>query len=454
MSVASGNASAVTSLLAAIADPAVALDGAGCVQALNAAARERLGLSEDAIGQPVAELLGARLASGRRIALADDAGALTVWSLDDHGLGPDDIALEKLSIIERISGPVSHEIKNAIGPQRGFADLALGDPALPEDLRQLGLNAMQAGDEATALTVAMFEFSRDESVVVSSLAEIARGILALLKAPALSMERRVAIPDGLPEVAADASTLRQVLLAVVLNALEAQGTRWVRGADGVPGRLLISARHIDDARGNRVRIAVQDKAATMPVAERATLFRGSGIGRASRDLMVARALVQRAGGRISHEWTVDGNRIVVELPLAGAPALPELDPEAQPEPEPPPLVLVCDPMPLIRTLLVRFLGRLRVRAVEARDGQEALQILGREPVSMVIADLGLDAGGSDLYDSLVVARPDLATRFVLITADPGGSAEMAFVARTGVPALGKPFDNARLGELVREMLGL
>lgn len=441
------------SLAAAFADPAVLVDGRGVVVACNAAAEARFGLPVGAAaGLPIEALVGERVGTARRLALAEPGlGTLLVWQLDPDGLGPDDVALEKLAIIERISGPVSHEIKNAILPQQGFADLALGEPVLPPDLRELAANAFKAGALATELITAVFEFSRAESAACS-LDRIVGGILALLKAPMLNMEHRAAVSDALPPIAADPSTVRHVLLAVVLNALEAQGTRWVRHELGVTGRLLISARHVDDARGNRVRVAIEDGAPTVPVDERAHLFSGEGAGRASRDLAVARALLQRVGGRISHEPVANGNRFVVDLPIVGAAPLVGVERGIAHQPALAPLVLVCDADPSIRALLVRFLARVGARAIEARDTDEALQLLAREPVVMVVADLGLDARGAALYDSAAVLRPDLASRFVLITADPAGSAATVFASRTGVPVLPKPFDHPRLEQVLGDTL--
>lgn len=436
------------SLAAAFADPAVLVDGGGLVAAWNAAAAARFGIPADTVaGTALEALVGDAACTARRLALADAGGGqLLVWPRAGEELGADDIALEKLAIIERISSPVSHEIKGAIGPQSGFAELALGEPDLPDYLRELGTNAVLSGAMATSLTTAMFEFSRARSMLPVNLADIARGTLALLKAPALNMESQVTIPDTLPPVQADGSTVRHALLAVVVNALEAQGSPWVPNGSGPPGRLRISARQVDDADGRWVRIAVEDGAPKVPEAERGRLFSGHGAGRASADLAVARALVERAGGRISYEPVLGGNRIAIELPAVGS--------VPRPNPELPPLVLVCDPEPLIRTLLVRFLTRVGARAVEARDADEAMQLLAREPVELVVADLGLDAHGAGLYDGAVAARPDLASRFVLVTADPAGSAATLFASRTGVPVLPKPFDNVRLEQVVRARLGL
>jgi signal transduction histidine kinase len=455
MSADPGEASAAA-LLAAIADPAVILDEAGLAMAWNPAAQAMLGLPEDAAGGPPQALAEARVRSARRVALADPTdGALLVWLLDENGLGPDEIALEKLDAIGRIAGGVRHDLMNPLSAVMGFADLQATDPRMPADLRESAKDVVEAAQRIQLMVHTMLEFSRMVAPNPAPLAlgPLVRDLMALLAHPTTDMQPRVVVPDGLPEVQADRGQIWQALLAVLVNALEAQGTLWTRGARPVTGRLTVSGRAIDDTRGNRVRIAIEDGGPVVPVGERPALFSGAGVGRAGRDLAVARALVARARGRVSYEPVPGGNRIVVELPVAGTRLPQEREPEESPElAPPPPLVLICDPQPLIRTLLVRFTTRLGAQALETRDGQEAMAILAQQPVALVIADLGVDGGGGELYDQAIALRPELATRFVLLSGDPGNAKLAEFARRTGVMVMPKPFDNARLEQLVREAI--
>jgi signal transduction histidine kinase/CheY-like chemotaxis protein len=446
MSAAQAESAAVT-LLDAIVDPAVIVDKADLVMAWNAAAQSWLGLPEEVSGRPVEALAGARTHGAWRLALADPAGgALLVWHVDENGLGPDDVALEKLDIIGRIAGGVYHDLMNPLGALMGFADMQAADPGVAEDLREAARTLVGAAQRIQRMTRNVLGFARSHPPDPKPLAvgSLVRDLVALLGHATTNMQVRVAVPDGLPEVEADRSQLQQAILALVVNALEAQGTSWASGAGPAPGRLLVSGRTIEDAGGNRVRLAIEDGGLVVPLDERGALFSGGGVGRAGRDLAVARALVAQAGGRVSYEPVAAGNRIVVELPVAGTKA-----PEAEAGP---PLVLVCDALPLIRTLLVRFTTRLGVKAIEARDGREAMAILARQPVALVIADLGVEDGGDDFYDQAVALRPELATRFVLLSADPGNAKLVEFTRRTGVQVIPKPFDNVRLDQLVRDAI--
>jgi CheY-like chemotaxis protein len=228
---------------------------------------------------------------------------------------------------------------------------------------------------------------------------------------------------------------------------------------------------------------------------------------ANRDLAVAAALLAQAGGRLSYEALADGNRIVLELPLAGDPPLPgrpvpatpsaagrpgsgddrsrpgETASEAQvPGPEapalhppsttaespasPPPVtsratrqgasltVLVCDDERSIRALLARVITRGGHQAREASGGGEALAILEAEPVDLVMADQRMaDMTGVDLYRAAVARRPELATRFVLMSGDAGTPELMEFASATGLQVIEKPFDLSVVTATLRRLAG-
>lgn len=441
MSIAPGAAGAL-SLLAAVADPAVIVDPAGCVVAWNPAALAVLELPDDAAGRLLDEMAGTRAQGARRVALTEPpGGTLLVWAPGDRRPGPEDIALQKLDAIARIAGGVRHDVMSPLGAVMGFADLQAEDPRMPADLRESAKDVHEAGQRVRRMVQAMLEFSRDVPPKPAPLAlgPLVRDLMTLLGHPTIDMQCRIAVPDGLPEVEADRGQIRQALLAVLINALEAQGTSWVSGARSVPGRLAVSGYLIDDPRGDRVRLMIEDGGPVVPPDERPILFDGTGTGRAGRDLAVARELVERAGGCVSYEEVAGGNGIAVELPVAQEAGRPQ--------------VLVCGAEPLIRTLLVRVAARHGVECLEARNVREALATLSDRPVSMVIADLAFEAGAADLYRQSVSLRPELATRFVFVSGDPGSLQMAEFTRRTGVPVMPKPFDQGRLDKFIRDAVG-
>lgn len=104
-----------------------------------------------------------------------------------------------------------------------------------------------------------------------------------------------------------------------------------------PSPITLSAR----LRPGGVEILVEDSGAAIPPDEVATMFdRG---GRGLLGLSVVKELVNSAGGSVRYERHTPINRIVVRLPIAGAPrAVPEPD---QTDQSAPPHLSVADPAP-------------------------------------------------------------------------------------------------------------
>ncbi len=461
----SGTGSA-QALVAALADAAVVVDGDGVVTAWNLAAQERLRLSADARGRPLDDLLDGdaradrRISRAGRVALADGSGsAILVWRLDEDVLGPDELALQKGDALGRVAGGVLHDVRGKFTAILGAAALLAGDPAVPPDLRDI---SSQLGDEsatALALVDSALVFARrwSPSSELTSVGSLVRDLMHLVGHATINMNPTASVPESLPQIEVDRALLRQALLALLINAVEAQGAQWGPGATQVPGRLVVSGRELKDDGGHRIRLTIEDGGPTVPEAARATLFTGAESPRGGRDLSVAAVLLARAGARLGYEPLPNGNRLVVELPAAGTvlPVQPPTSQAARQAPEPPDgAVLVCDADPLVRGLLVRMMERAGLLALEAGDDREAAEVLASRPVAAVIASRRMPhATGMELYERLVAGRPDLAARFILTTEDIRAADVASFAKRTGVPVVGMPFDHARLMALVLERMG-
>jgi two-component system cell cycle sensor histidine kinase/response regulator CckA len=492
-----GSAHPLPELLAALADAAVLVDAEGLVMAWNDAAAARLGLSPINRGQPVVEV-AARAAEphgGRApatgdphpIGLADGAGAvLLVWPADARtpeddergpgAPGPDDVALQKGDALGRVAGGVLHDVSGKFTALLGYAALVAGDPDVPGDLREFSSELEAEAGAALDLIRATLQFARhwQPQAELVSLGPLVADEVGLLGHATINMERRVNVPASLPQVEADPALLRQAVLSLLINAVEALGGEWGRGAERADGRLIVSGREVLDGRGHRVQLAVEDGGPPLTASAGARLFtapaaagtRADGpdgdpdatAARAGRDLWVAAALFRRVGGRLFHEPLPDGNRLVVELPVAGTalsdpPRQGDAVADAGPSSPTGAQVLVCDDEQLIRGLMVRMLERHGLGALEARDGREAAAILASRRVEAVIATHRMpDMSGPELFELAVGHQPALAGRFILTTGDAGDADVAAFAARTGVPVVLKPFDNARLIALVRGVI--
>jgi nitrogen fixation/metabolism regulation signal transduction histidine kinase len=123
----------------------------------------------------------------------------------------------------------------------------------------------------------------------------------------------------LPPVRADAEQIRQVIINLVDNALEALGGPGAASrVDGDPPTIRVTTTY--DQRNGVVRLVVADNGPGVPAADREKLFmpyystkgRGSGLGLA----IVRRILVEHGGGIEADDAEPSGTRFTVELPAA------------------------------------------------------------------------------------------------------------------------------------------
>lgn len=242
---------------------------------------------------------------------------------------------------------------------------------------------------------------------------------------------RVAMQPGLPPVRGDSTTLRQVLVNLVLNARDA--TAKVKASIGLELQMAeLSAQdcarqQIDLAPGRYLRLSVTDNGSGMDAEVRRHLFEpffttkesGHGLGLAA---VLGIVRIHR-GAVVVESAPGEGTRFDVYLPPAlqdaeaeavakkPAPAaarppaeLPKPQPEPAPLPPPPkverrkpapveggriPCILVVDDEPLIRTAACQMLERFGFRALRAADGQQALEMLAahRGAIDGMLLDL-------------------------------------------------------------------
>lgn len=105
----------------------------------------------------------------------------------------------------------------------------------------------------------------------------------------------------------------------------------------------------------------------------------------------------------------------------------------------------------IRSSLQRYLARRRYRVVTASTGEDALAVLQREPVGVVLLDVNLPgASGLDIVSRMVELRP--ATAVLMLTAVNDASAAALCLRRGALDYLLKPLDLDRLGHAVAEAM--
>ncbi len=232
---------------------------------------------------------------------------------------------DRLATIGQLAAGVAHELNEPLGNVLGFAQLAKKGGAdgasLASDLDKIVAAAMHAREIVRKLML----FARQtpptktkvnlNTVIIEGLylveARCAKGGVELVR----HLE-----PD-LPDIVADPSQLHQVLVNLVVNAVQAM-------PDG--GTLTIWTGHSD----GYVALVVEDTGCGMTEAARSQVFipffttkdvnEGTGLG-----LSVVHGIVSAHGGTITVASELGrGTRFEILLPLAGLATFKEADPDA------------------------------------------------------------------------------------------------------------------------------
>jgi signal transduction histidine kinase len=219
---------------------------------------------------------------------------------------------EHLRALGELAAGMAHEIRNPLGGIRGAAEVLVKPETKPEARAEFG---KLLEDEVTRLdrVVGNFlDFARPPAAEFARVrpAEVVDAVFLLLSTAARS--HGVGTENSVPrdvEVRADPAFLRQILLNLCLNAVQAQESRG--------GLVRVSS----SAEGDRVFVDVEDKGPGVAADLRGRLFDpyvtgrdgGSGLG-----LPVAARLAETMSGRVELVRTGDeGSVFRVTLPTAG-----------------------------------------------------------------------------------------------------------------------------------------
>ncbi len=231
--------------------------------------------------------------------------------------------------IEGVAARLAHEVKNPLAAIKGLSAHMAQSATDTRSAERLAIVAKEA-DRLQSIVDGFLGFSRgldDLKVAPTKPYEIGRELVLLLETRAAEAGVSVeVVGDESVEVQADGRKLRQAMLNLVLNAMQASGPEGkvtIAVARAKPCAHAEATASPDDPRPVGVRIKVIDHGAgmTSQVLERirrpyfTTREGGSGLG-----IAVARAVVEQHGGRLLFESEAGrGTTATIELCLGGPP---------------------------------------------------------------------------------------------------------------------------------------
>lgn len=221
---------------------------------------------------------------------------------------------ERMAELGRMAAGVVHELNTPLSVIVSATQMILREDELPDFVRELVERVNLEANRLSDLTKGVLSFSRSEGAGrrEADANQVLRDVMTFLRYEA--QKRSVTVIEDLdfrlPTIAADANRVKQVLINLIMNALQAM--------DG-GGRLFLRSAVTDDS---RVAIEVGDTGPGIPPDALARIFapffttknpgEGTGLG-----LFVTRRIMEEVGGTIAVESTVgEGTSFTLTFPVA------------------------------------------------------------------------------------------------------------------------------------------
>ncbi|RFB82253.1 hybrid sensor histidine kinase/response regulator [Rhizobium leguminosarum bv. trifolii] len=361
---------------------------------------------------------------------------------------------QKMEAIGQLTGGIAHDFNNLLMAVLGSLEIL--KKRMPQDLSLTSLvdNAMQGAQRGAALTQRMLAFSRRQELHMEPIdvSGLVRGMMDMLSRSLGPLTRiETSYPVRLPTIVTDPNQLEMAILNLVVNA-----------RDAMPSGGRIALRASEETvpsgkgplpHGRYVRIAVIDEGEGMDAKtmEQAVtpFFTTKGVGKGTGlGLSMVQGLASQSGGRLMLKSRVgEGTTAELWFPVVHAEQVTEVaaEPPQRAANAPRRLRIVAvddDGLVLMNTTLM--LEDLGHTVFEAMAGSEALEILRRQPVDLVICDHAMPRmTGAELAEAIRGEWPEMP--IILAT----GYAELPEgTGMANLPRLGKPFSQAQLADAI------
>jgi PAS domain S-box-containing protein len=363
---------------------------------------------------------------------------------------------QKMEAIGQLTGGIAHDFNNLLMAVLGSLEIVRKRLPYDASITPLIDNAIQGAQRGAALTQRMLAFSRRQELHLEqvNVIELLHGMIELLRR---SLGRTILVDMDLPDhpllILSDPNQLETAIINLAVNA---------RDAMSGGGRIAITAKEAviaDDGSeplpsGQYACLSVSDggegmdpdtlSRATTPFFTTKGTGKGTGLG-----LSMVLGLAEQSGGKLILK-SRKGEGTTAELWF---PLIEDVQPakvREQPivirtgeEQMHPLTILAVDDDGLVlmnTTLMLQDLGH---RVLEASSGTEALSILRRERVDLIISDHVMPRmTGSELADAIRSEWPDLPV--ILAT----GYAELPPDGHATLPRLAKPFSQNQLADVI------
>lgn len=371
----------------------------------------------------------------------------------------------KMDALGKLTGGIAHDFNNVLGVILGYSELLIKE--LADQPKSLGY-AQQintAGERARNLTSKLLTFSRKKTsestrTDINTIVESERSMLE--KTLTARIELELDLEENLWPVYIDKNQIQDAILNICINAMHAMPNG---------GKIIISSHnlslgdkeglHIDLEPGDYVQLSITDNGSGMDQETRAKIFDpffttkgdlGTGLG-----MSQVYGFMQQSGGAINvYSEVGHGTRISMYFPRYQNE---EQDDEKSAKSDTDNFldsrgdetILVVDDEKSLLELSCNILTRHGYNTLCASNAEQALDILEKQPVNLMVTDVimpGMD--GYQLAERVAEAYPE--TRIQIISGFSDDRSNAAQDPALLKHQLQKPFHASELLKRIREIL--
>lgn len=364
------------------------------------------------------------------------------------------IRSEKFAAIGELITGMTHELNNKLTPILGYIQI---------------FKTMDLGKDGARYAEVMEDSAMKAKRIVESLLKYSRPVppkqdyidvnetlrktihLVEPKIRTLGLRLELSLAKTLPRTIADDAQLGQAFLNILNNSCQAMEEMEEEGALEVSSRL----------QGNRIQFRISDTGPGISKNDLSKIFdpffstkevgKGTGLG-----LSITYGIIQAHEGTIHVQSELGkGTTFLIELPVK---EMDRKEPARRPAhasraPHERGRILVVDDDESVRMVLQDALKN-RHDVHLAPSAKAAMRIMAKRTFDVYFIDLRMPGiSGQQLYGWIREKRSKELDKTVFITGDTFDSKTKSFLQKSGRPRLIKPFDMAKLHEIVERILG-
>ena len=375
------------------------------------------------------------------------------------------VEADRLAALGVLSAGIAHEINNPLAYLLlNLEYLSRELPTLPQDPHKLDAlmvrvkDACHGAERVASIVRDLRTFVRADEDARGPV-DVRAALESALNIAGNEIKQKATLVrdyDSIPPVDANPNRIEQVLLNLLLNAVQS-----LPAAEGEGQEIRARLRSGD----GQVSIVIEDTGSGIPEELLGKIFDpffttkpvgvGTGLG-----LPICRSIVRGLGGEISVRSTPGrGSEFTVTLPASSA-QLPERPSQARAASVPAPrrgrILIVDDEISVARTLKALFQNEHDMTL--AASGGQALAAIEAEPgpgFDVIMCDLMMPVmSGMDLFEHIKRTHPGLERRMVFMTGGVSMDRAREFLATSSNLTFEKPFDFDHLRQTLRRLVGL